>query len=118
MYRTKGILWLASRPTDVLLWQQAGSQIAFELTSFWAAATLNDDMLLPVEVAMIQKRVDAIHPIFGDRRTALTLIGLPEACRAFAADLQGAFCTEEEILAWQRGAVFSDPWPKSVRKIT
>ena len=27
IYRTKGFLWLASRPSDVLLWQQSGSQI-------------------------------------------------------------------------------------------
>ena len=117
IYRTKGFLWLASRPGDVLLWQQSGSQISFEHTSFWAAETLKDDMLLPDEIEVIKARVDAIHPIFGDRRTALTIIGLPDACNAFAEELQQAFCTDEEIEDWQSGATFADPWPKSVRKV-
>ena len=75
------------------------------------------ERLLRDEIDVIQKRVDAIHPIFGDRRNALTFIGLPDACKAFAAELERALCTEEEVAAWQRGEDFSDPWPKSVRKI-
>ena len=82
IYRTKGFLWLASRPADVLLWQQSGSQISFELTSVWAAEAVNNryGKLLPSEVEMIKKQVDATHPVFGDRRMTLTLIGLPDAC--------------------------------------
>ena len=117
VYRTKGFLWLASRPAEVLLWQQSGSQITFDLTSFWAASTLTDDLLLQDEIDFIQKRVDSIHPIFGDRRNVLTVIGLPDACKVFAAALKSALCTEDEIAAWQRGDVFADPWPKSVRRV-
>ena len=120
LYRTKGFLWLASRPSDVLLWQQSGSQISFELTSVWAAEAVHNryGKLLPSEVEELKKQVEATHPIFGDRRNALTLIGLPHACKTFAAALKSALCTEKEIQQWQRGEDFADPWPKNVRKIT
>ena len=117
VYRTKGFLWLAPRPAEVLLWQQSGSQITFDLTSFWAASTLTDDLLLQDENDFVQKRVESIHPIFGDRRNALTVIGLPDACKVFAAALKSALCTEDEIADWQRGDVFADPWPKRVRRV-
>jgi G3E family GTPase len=117
LYRTKGFLWLASRPTDVLLWQQSGSQIALEITGLWAAEAVHNrhGKLLPMEVELLRERLSSKHPVFGDRNNELTLIGLPEACKRFAAVLRTALCTEAEVAAWQRGEVFSDPWPHSIR---
>ena len=119
LYRTKGFLWLASRPSDVLLWQQSGSQIALEITGLWAAEAVHNryGKLLSMEVELLKKRLSKKHPIFGDRNNELTLIGLPDACRRFAAALRGSLCTESEIAAWQRGESFSDPWPQSLRTI-
>jgi len=120
LYRTKGFLWLASRPADVFLWQQSGSQIALELTGLWRAEAVNNQYakLLPHEVDLLRKQLEAAHPIFGDRNNELTLIGLPDACKRFAAALRSALCTEDEVAAWQRGEVFSDPWPRSLRTIS
>ena len=120
VFRTKGFLWLASRPGDVLLWQQSGSQITFELTSVWAAEAVHNryGKLLPSEVAIMRQQVEAAHPIFGDRRNALTVIGLPQACERFAAALRSALCTDREVAAWQRGESFTDPWPKSLIRVT
>ncbi|MEM7246044.1 MAG: GTP-binding protein [Acidobacteriota bacterium] len=119
LYRTKGFLWLASRPGEVLVWQQSGSQIALELSGLWAAEALRNQKvrLLPDEVAILEKQLEAAHPIFGDRHVELTLIGLPESRKAFAAALQDALCTEREIAAWQREETFSDPWPRSLRSV-
>ena len=119
LYRTKGFLWLASRPADVLLWQQSGSQVALELTGLWAAEAIHNryGKLLPFEVELLRERLRAAHPVFGDRKNELTLIGLPAACKAFASALRSALCTEDEVSAWQRGEVFSDPWPRSLRNI-
>ncbi len=120
LYRTKGFLWLASRPADVLLWQQSGSQIALEITGLWAAEAVHNryGKLLPMEVDLLTKRLRAKHPIFGDRNNELTLIGMPDACQRFAAALRSSLCTEEEVAAWQRGDIFSDPWPQSLRTIS
>ena len=119
LYRTKGFLWLASRPEDVLLWQQSGSQIALEITGLWTAEAVHNRFgkLLPREVELLKQRLKAAHPIFGDRNNELTLIGLPDACRHFAAALRRALCTEDEVAEWQRGEVFFDPWPQSLRTL-
>ena len=119
LYRTKGFLWLASRPEDVLLWQQSGSQIALEITGLWTAEAVHNryGKLLPREVELLTERLKAAHPIFGDRNNELTLIGLSDARRRFTAALRSALCTEDEIGAWQRGEVFSDPWPQSLRTL-
>ncbi len=119
LYRIKGFLWLASRPEDVFLWQQSGSQIALELTGLWRAEAVHNryGKLSTQEVELLERKLQAEHPIFGDRRNELTLIGLPAAREAFAAALRDALCTEEEIAAWQRGETFPDPWPKSLQRI-
>lgn len=119
LYRTKGFLWLASRPGHVLLWQQSGSQIALELTGQWRAEIMHnhDGRLLPEEVAHLREQLATAHPVFGDRHNELTLIGLPAAREAFAAALRAALCTDAEITAWQCGESFSDPWPTSLRQV-
>ena len=119
LYRTKGYLWLASRAAHVLLWQQAGSQISLELTGHWRADLVHNyhGKLLPEEVAHLRTQLEKEHPVFGDRHNELTLIGLPDAREAFAAALQGAICTDEEIVVWQKGGEFPDPWPETLRKM-
>jgi len=119
LYRTKGFLWIASRPQDVLLWQQSGSQIALELTGVWRAeAALNKDgRLFPEEIEDLKRKLEKAHPTFGDRHNELTLIGLKTARDTFYSALQNALCTDEEIKAWQNGETFSDPWPKSIKRI-
>ncbi|MEM0895896.1 MAG: GTP-binding protein [Verrucomicrobiota bacterium] len=119
LYRTKGYLWLASRPAHVLLWQQSGSQISLELTGIWRAEAARnaDGRLLPEEVEQLKARLESAHPVFGDRHNELTLIGLPVAREAFAGALQSALCTEDEIAAWQRGEAFPDPWPQTLRRV-
>ena len=120
LYRIKGFLWLASRPEDVLLWQQSGSQIDLELTGIWRAEAVRNryGKLSRAEAELLAKQLESAHPLFGDRRNQLTLIGLPDARDAFAAALQDALCTEAEVAAWQRGDAFRDPWPKNVRTLT
>lgn len=119
LYRTKGFLWLASRPGHVLLWQQSGSQIALELTGLWRAELVHnrDGKLLPEEIAQLKTQLASKHPHFGDRHNELTLIGLRQAREAFAAALHDALCTEKEIAAWQRGESFPDPWPEKLRVV-
>ena len=119
LYRTKGFLWLGSRPGHVLLWQQSGSQIALELTGLWRAEIVHnrDGKLLPEEVEHLKTQLATKHPAFGDRHNELTLIGLKAARESFASALKDALCTDEEIAAWQKGESFTDPWPQSLRRI-
>ncbi len=117
LYRTKGFLWMASRPGDVLLWQQAGSHISLELKGQWRAEVVKNlhGSLLPEEVQELERRLAERHPVYGDRCNELTLIGLERDRQAFLAALEHALCTEEEIEAWQEGHEFFDPWPTQLR---
>ena len=117
LYRTKGFLWLASRPGHVLLWQQSGSQISLELSGLWRAEIAKnlDGKLLSEEVQQLKKRLQKEHPIYGDRHNELTIIGAEADRNGFQLALEDALCTEEEISAWQNGASFTDPWPKTMR---
>lgn len=119
LYRTKGFLWLASRPADVFLWQQSGSQVALEITGLWRAEAVHNEYgrLLRDEVERLKGQLAGAHPIFGDRNNELTLIGLPNACQHFAAALRTALCSEDEVAAWQRAETFEDPWPQRVRTL-
>jgi len=117
LYRTKGFIWLASRPKQALLWQQSGSQISLELKGLWRAeiAENPDSHLLPEEITQLKEQLKKEHPVFGDRHNELTLIGVKRDRDAFLAALKEAFCTEEEIAAWLSGAVFDDPWPTTLQ---
>ncbi|MEM7698196.1 MAG: GTP-binding protein [Verrucomicrobiota bacterium] len=119
LYRTKGFLWLASRPGDVLLWQQSGSQIALELKGYWRAEIVRDPAtkLLPEEIEQLTEQLKSEHPVYGDRHNEITLIGLKVDRESFFAALEDALCTEEEVAAWTRGESFPDPWPTSIRKL-
>ncbi len=114
LYRTKGFLWLVSRPGHVLLWQQAGSQITLEFTGWWRAelALNREGKLQPEEVAYLKERVGKLDPLFGDRHIELVLIGRKPERLAFAKALLHCLCTDQEVAAWQRGEIFSDPWPQ------
>lgn len=118
LYRTKGFLWLASRPGHVLMWQQSGSQINLEFIGFWRAeiAQNRDGKLSDEEVQGLRSRLLSKDPIFGDRYNELTLIGMRDGRESFASGLKKALCTDAEIAAWKSGEEFDDPWPQSFRQ--
>ena len=119
LHRSKGWLWLASRPLDVLVWNQSGSHFGLEWSGTWRAAMLADPdgHLLPDERAALAARLATAHPIFGDRACELTIIGAAADRAVFLEDLRACLCTEAEIAAWQRGDEFPDPWPKTIRRL-
>lgn len=84
----------------------------------WRTAVLEQPQgkLLPDEMARLRASLATEHPVFGDRRNALTLIGEKAACETFAAALR-ALCTDQEVQAWRAGKAFEDPWPQSVRAV-
>ena len=120
LYRTKGFLWLASRPGHVLLWQQAGSQLSLELHGLWKAELIHnrDRKLLPEEVTALRAQLSGASPLFGDRQNEITVIGLERERTAFLTGLAHCLCTPEEITAWQTGDPFPDPWPTRLRLLT
>ncbi len=119
VHRSKGWMWLASRPLDVLVWSQAGSWVQLEWAATWKAGILVDPAarLLPEERAGLAASLAELDPAFGDRHCELTIIGLERDRAAFADALMACFCTEPELVAWHEGATFDDPWPQSIRRV-
>ena len=119
VHRTKGWLWLASRPLDVFLFNQAGSYFALEWVATWKAGALADPdaRLLPEERQALAARLATTDPVFGDRHCELTVIGSASDRSIFFRELQRCLCTVAEVAEWKRGVVFDDPWPRTVRKV-
>ena len=120
IHRSKGFLWLASRPAHVLLWNQSAGSIELELMAYWKAELVKnpDGRLLPEEIAHLRDQLRNAHPIFGDRLNELTLIGTERDREVFVRGLQQCLCTDREIAHWQAGGTFEDPWPHSLRRVT
>lgn len=117
VFRSKGFIWLASRPSDVLLWNQAGGTIGIELLGTWKSAVLEDPKLLKEEREALRNKLLLAHPIFGDRKNEITVIGEKKDRQIFMEGLTGCLCTEEEIQQWLKAIPFEDPWPKKTKKM-
>lgn len=114
IHRSKGFFWLPSRDDLALLWNQASGSISLEIISFWKAGALGhaDNRLSREERAMLLQQVQGMHPVFGDRRCELTVIGASAQLDTFTDALQQCFLTQKEIQHWQEGGAFDDPWPQ------
>jgi len=118
IYRSKGFIWMASRPDQVLLWNQAGGAMGLELLAIWRAHILaTDERLLAEEREYLKSQMGELHPDFGDRSCEVTLIGIAQEVEHFAAKFRGCFCTHGEIEQWKKGAEFPDPWSKNLKML-
>ncbi|MEM7723842.1 MAG: GTP-binding protein [Pseudomonadota bacterium] len=120
IYRSKGFFWLPTRDRLVLLWNQTGGNVGLEIVNYWKITALEDGSLnlADWEKDAMRDKLVAAHPDFGDRRCQLTIMGKEAELDAFVNALRGCFCTEEEIAAWKVGAIFDDPWPKTVATLS
>ncbi|MBP2437700.1 GTP-binding protein [Microbacterium amylolyticum] len=138
-YRSKGFFWLPSRDDRVLAWSQAAGQIGLEAIGYWKAGVLGEarpnraqrraaqkagdrivaggGRLTQLEREVLVERMKDLDPRFGDRRTQLTLIGERAETELFRDLLMDCFCTEQEILRWQKGGSFDDPWPTATLEL-
>ncbi|MFM2476445.1 CobW family GTP-binding protein [Celerinatantimonas sp. MCCC 1A17872] len=120
VYRSKGFFWLPTRDEMALLWNQAAGSISLELISYWRSGVLNelDQRLSKEEKATLSAQIAAKAGRFGDRRCHLTVIGVAEQVDAFTRSLQQCFLSEDEIIDWQNGVEFDDPWPKRLVRLS
>ncbi len=108
--RSKGTIWLASRPQDTILWSQAGDELALELVGTWWADTPRDAWPQdPAERATIEA---AWQAPYGDRRQELVFIGLHMPHAPIVARLEACLLTDEELALGPEGwRAFEDPFP-------
>jgi G3E family GTPase len=113
IYRSKGFFYLSSRDDVSLLWNQAAAGINLELVGHWRAGILEDERcnLDAMEIEGLKERLARESGRFGDRHCHLTVIGDKNQVDQFTETLMQCFLTEDEILRWQAGEAFPDPWP-------
>ena len=119
IYRSKGFFWLASRPSKSLLFNQAAGTINIELLGIWRVAILEDEKnnLQEIEVKFLKEKLSKELGRFGDRCCELTIIGDKTQIDEFAEKVESCFLTDKEIIQWENGFNFKDPWPKNIVKI-
>lgn len=109
--RSKGYFWLASRPTMVGSWSQAGAVVRHELAGLWWAAVPRDRWPQDGEgLAAIGARWD---DAVGDAQQELVLIGIDMDEAALRARLDACLLNDTEYAsspaAWTQ---LPDPFPR------
>ena len=108
--RSKGIMWIATRPNVAGQWAQAGSHTELVPRQPWWVATPREQW--PESPADIAEIVKHWNPKYGDSRNELMVIGCGWKRADVEASLHAALLTDEEFeggqAAWDE---FDDPLP-------
>jgi G3E family GTPase len=105
--RSKGFFWLASRPTEILVWSQAGGLFQVAPGGRWLADS-------PAEVQALAREQGAEwdeDQQSGDRRQELVFIGTGMDAGLLTAVLDSCLLTDEE--AATPSVVWADPFPET-----
>lgn len=108
--RSKGLFWVASRPTEALNWSQAGGSLrADKAGTWWSAIPEKEWSLRGGDRTYIKKRMDVE---WGDRQQELVIIGQDLDQEEITQELKACLLNDDEIADMRSGKTFRDPWPK------
>lgn len=110
--RSKGLFWLASRPSDAFNWSQAGGSVRAESAGVWWASMPQAEREKYYAYIPNRKTIEARWGRFGDRLNELVLIGQDLDQKQIKAELRACLCSEKEIRQMESGFAFDDPFPK------
>ncbi len=111
--RSKGLFWLASRPSKALSWGQAGGSLRAEPAgTWWAAIPEKERLYYPAYLENELRIRQRWHPEFGDRMNELVIIGQDLLKQQILRELETCLCTATEIRQMASGMNFRDPFPK------
>lgn len=107
--RTRGRLFLAHRPNDVMAIESAGGGLLLEHADIWLAAMSTSQLAYtdPERRALAGITWDER---FGDRHTAMTILVCGADPDAITAALQGALLTDEELARPDQWPSYPDPF--------
>lgn len=108
--RSKGFFYLATRPSLIYQWSQAGGACSFEATAQWWANVPREEW--PEDAEELATIMQSWDPEHGDRRQEMVFIGIDLDAPSLRADLEACLLTEAELVGgppcW---AAFEDPFP-------
>ncbi|MCY1054663.1 zinc metallochaperone GTPase ZigA [Nannocystis sp. SCPEA4] len=107
--RSKGLVWLASRPEIAITWSQAGAGVRIGHGGRWWATQRRSSW--PAEQR--EEILREWHPEWGDRRQELVIIGVEMNREALTTALDACLLTPDEMRAGpQQWARLRDPFPR------
>ncbi|OXG05572.1 G3E family GTPase [Flavobacterium araucananum] len=111
--RSKGLLWMASRPHQAINWSQAGGSMKAEGAGvWWASMPLSERMTFNNFVEFQDVIEERWTSRFGDRLNELVFIGQKINETQILAALNKCLCTEDEIIDYHNGFFSAkDPFP-------
>jgi G3E family GTPase len=109
--RSKGLFWLASRPSQALIWGQAGGSIRTDSAGVWWSSMPFSRRMEFMSFVENQTDIEASwDPTFGDRKTEIVIIGQDLDQRQICQDLDACVVQLDELSDdWLQGG--ADNWP-------
>ncbi|MGE6352438.1 GTP-binding protein [Flavobacterium sp. NPDC079362] len=111
--RSKGLLWMASRPEQAINWSQAGGSMKAEGAGvWWASMPLSERMTFNNFVEFQDIIEERWTSKFGDRLNEIVFIGQKINETEIIKELNNCLCTEDEIVDYHDGFFSTkDPFP-------
>ncbi|CAA6798380.1 MAG: Putative metal chaperone, involved in Zn homeostasis, GTPase of COG0523 family [uncultured Aureispira sp.] len=109
--RSKGLFWMASRPNQALIWNQAGGSLRADSAGIWWASMPKEDRVSNPSYVNNQDLIESKwDDKFGDRANELVIIGHHLDQEAIQVGLDACLATEEELQSktWENG--YEDAW--------
>jgi len=110
--RSKGLFWIASRPDQALVWNQAGGSLRAESAGVWWSSMPKNQRIQYMAYIENQEHIESNwDSTFGDRINELVIIGQEMDEKKIQEELDACLSTEEELAskAWENG--YEDLWP-------
>ncbi|MEL6626735.1 MAG: GTP-binding protein [Bacteroidota bacterium] len=110
--RSKGLFWIASRPSQALVWGQAGGSLRADGAGVWWSAMPYENRIRYGIYLENQATIEAgWDKRFGDRKNEIVIIGQEMDEAKITAELDACLATEDELATqkWKRG--YADSWP-------
>jgi len=115
--RSKGLLWIASRPDVAINWSQAGGSVNAEPAGvWWDSLSKIERNQHPSFLANEERIMSRWTKEFGDRLNELVFIGQGLDKEGLYKELEACLCTVEDVAIYHRGGLFEDPWPEWEKK--
>ena len=110
--RSKGLFWLASRPDQAILWNQAGGSLRADSAGVWWSSMPYEKRSKYISFLENQKDIESDwNTEFGDRKNEIVFIGQDMNEAAIKSELDMCTATKEELASkkWEEG--YEDEWP-------
>ncbi|MBI35689.1 MAG: GTP-binding protein [Flavobacteriales bacterium] len=110
--RSKGLFWLASRPDQALIWNQAGSSLDADSAGVWWSSMSFENRMENLMFMENQNQIEEDwHEEFGDRKNELVFIGQDMDENQIVVDLNSCLSTDEELSTGEWKLGYDDDLP-------